>query len=174
MKERITNDRCIVAKWPEGIKNFDKKLLTEFEVCKELVTQVRGIRQQKQISPKEKLEVFEKSEAQHSTFDEVVVKLANLNSFTYTKEKVDGAFSFMILSTEFFVPLAKNINPEEEKIRLKKALEYEKGFLKSVQVKLANEKFVANAKPELIAFERKKENDTLNKINAIEEQLKGL
>ncbi|MGZ4099842.1 MAG: valine--tRNA ligase, partial [Bacteroidia bacterium] len=146
LKERTPKDCIIVASWPK-IKPGDSKILKEFEVVKELVTQVRGIRQQKQISPKEKLVVFEKSEAGHSTFDDVVVKLANLSAFKYAKEKIEGAFSFMILSTEFFVPLANNLNANEEKARLKKELEYNVGFLKSVQVKLANEKFVANAKP---------------------------
>jgi len=174
LKERDKKDCIIVADWPKQIANLNKQYLGEFEVCKELVTQVRGIRQQKQISPKEKLDVIEKSSAQHSTFDEVVIKLANLNSFKYSTEKVDGAFSFMIQSTEFYVPLANNINPEEEKMRLIKELEYNQGFLKSVQIKLSNEKFVNNAKPELIALERKKESDALSKINSIEAQLKNL
>lgn len=173
LKERTPKDCIIVAAWPK-IKIGDAAILKEFEVVKELVTQVRGIRQQKQISPKEKLEVFERSTAGHSTFDEVVVKLANLSSFTYTKNKVEAAFSFMILSTEFYVPLANNINADEEKERLSKELEYNKGFLKSVQIKLSNEKFVANAKPELIVLERKKESDALNKITSLEEQLKNL
>jgi valyl-tRNA synthetase len=173
INERKENDCIIVAEWPQ-VKTTDNKTLKEFEVVKELVTQVRGLRQQKQMSPKEKLEVIEKSESQHSTFDEVIIKLANLSAFNYTKQKVENAFSFSILSTDFYVPLANNINADEEKIRLKKELEYNQGFLKSVQIKLANEKFVANAKPELIELERKKENDALSKINSIEEQLKNL
>lgn len=118
--------------------------------------------------------MIEKSEAQHSYFDDVVVKLGNLSSFRYSKEKIDGAFSFMIKSTEFFVPLANNINKNEEKVRLTKELEYNKGFLKSVQIKLSNEKFVANAKPELIELERKKQADAEAKIKAIEQQLTAL
>jgi valyl-tRNA synthetase len=173
IKEREEKDCVIIARWPEQIKT-DEKLLKEFEAVKEIVTQVRGLRQQKQISPKEKLEVFEKSDGGNSTFDEVVKKLANLSSFSYTKNKVDNAFSFMVFSTEFFVPLSHNLNVEEEKERLKKELEYNVGFLRSVQIKLSNEKFVAKAKPELIAFERKKESDALNKIASIEEQLKNL
>jgi valyl-tRNA synthetase len=173
VRERDKKDCIIIAEWPKA-KATDPKLLQEFEVVKELVTQVRGIRQQKQISPKEKLEVFERSQDSNKMFDEVAVKLANLSSFSYTQQKVEGAASFMIFTTEFFVPLAKNINVDEEKARLKKEIEYNRGFLKSVQVKLANEKFVANAKPELIALERKKESDALSKISSLEEQLKNL
>jgi valyl-tRNA synthetase len=118
--------------------------------------------------------VFEKSNSERSYFDTVIIKLANLSAFNYTTEKVDGAFSFQIETTEFYIPLSSNINVEEEKERLIKELEYHKGFLKSVSVKLSNEKFVANAKPEVIAIERKKESDALSKIATIEEQLKTI
>lgn len=173
IKERSEKDCIIVAPWPE-VKKTDAKQLAEFEVCKEIVAMIRNIRAQKQLSPKEKLELIEKSDAQHSYFDELVKKLANLSSLTYKKEKVEGAFSFMIKSTEFFVPLSKNINVDEEKARIAKELDYNKGFLTSVQKKLANEKFVANAKPELIELERKKQADAEAKIKALEDQLAAL
>jgi valyl-tRNA synthetase len=173
IKERDDKDCVIVAAWPKT-KEQDKKLLAEFEACKEIVTTIRNIRAQKQISPKEKLELIERSDASHSYFDETVIKLANLSSLTYTQTKVDGALSFLIGSTEFYVPVSKNINVEEEKQRLHKDLEYNKGFLKSVQIKLSNEKFVANAKPELIANERKKQADAEAKIKSLEEQLQQL
>ncbi len=101
----------------------------------------------------------------------VVTKHANLSAFSYTKDKVEGAFSFQIKTTEFYIPLAQNLNKEDEIERLTKELDYNKGFLKSVQIKLSNEKFVANAKPEIIASERKKESDALSKIKTLEEQL---
>jgi len=173
IKERDDKNCVIVAQWPSE-KSINKQLVAEFEAVKEIVATIRNIRAQKQISPKEKLALIEKSEAQHSFFDEVVIKLANLSSLTYTKDKVDGAFSFMIKTTEFYVPLANNINPDEERERLTKELEYSKGFLKSVQAKLANEKFVANAKPEMVENERKKQADAESKIKSIEEQLIAL
>lgn len=174
-KDRAEKECIIVAEWPKN-KTLDQEVLKPFEVLKEVVTQVRNIRQQKNISPKEKLEVKERSDVgeQYSSFDSVIVKLANLSSYSYTKEKVEGAFGFMVLNAEFFVPLTGNINVAEEKERLTKELEYNKGFLKSVQVKLSNERFVANAKPEIIEVERKKESDALNKIKSIEEQLASL
>ncbi|MBL7931980.1 MAG: valine--tRNA ligase [Bacteroidia bacterium] len=170
IKERSDKDCVIVAEWPKQ-SAVDSKQLAEFEVAKELVTTVRNVRAQKQMSPKEKLEIVERSSAERAYFDDLIIKLANLSAFKYSKDKVEGAYGFTIKTTEFFIPLANNINIEEEKERLKKELEYNKGFLKSVQVKLANEKFVANAKPEVIAVERKKESDALSKIKAIEEQL---
>ena len=174
LKERGERDCIIVAEWPTLSANLDKKQLAEFEVSKELVTMVRNVRAQKQLSPKEKLEVFEKSDTNRSYFDNVIIKLANLSAFNYTKEKIEGAFSFQIQTTEFYIPLSSNINVEEEKERLVKELEYNKGFLKSVSVKLSNEKFVANAKPEVLAIERKKESDALSKIASLEEQLMSL
>lgn len=171
LKERDAKDCIIVAEWPKQKEDLDKKQLAEFEVSKELVAMVRNVRAQKQLSPKEKLEVIEKSEATRSYFDNTIIKLANLSAFSYTKEKVEGAFSFQIKTTEFYIPLAMNLNKEEEVERLTKELEYNKGFLKSVQIKLSNEKFVANAKPEVIEIERKKESDALSKIKTLEEQL---
>ena len=174
LKDRDEMDCIVVAEWPKQKTALNTKLLVEFELCKELVTMVRNVRAQKQLSPKEKLTLIEKSEATHSYFDDTVIKLANLSSLTYTKEKVEGTFSFTINTTEFFIPLSQNLNKEEELERISKDLEYNKGFLKSVQVKLSNEKFVANAKPEIIAIERKKEADALSKIKALEEQLTAL
>ncbi|MBK7667809.1 MAG: valine--tRNA ligase [Sphingobacteriaceae bacterium] len=173
IKERDAKDCIIVAAWPE-VKKTDAKQLGEFEVCKEIVAMIRNIRAQKQLSPKEKLELIEKSERNILILIELVIKLANLSSFSYKKEKVEGAFSFMIKTTEFLYSLSSNINVEEEKIRLAKEIDYNKGFLKSVQIKLSNEKFVANAKPELIALERKKQADAEAKIKALEEQLSAL
>jgi valyl-tRNA synthetase len=174
LKQRSEKDCVIVAEWPGQLPFVNEKMLEEFEVAKELVTVVRNVRTQKQISPKEKLEVIERSSADRSFFDPVIVKLANLSAFTYSTGKVENALSFVIRTTEFFVPVAGNINTQEEKLRLKKELEYQKGFLKSVQVKLANEKFVSKAKPEIIETERKKESDALTKIKAIEDQLSAL
>jgi valyl-tRNA synthetase len=173
INERSEKDCIIVAEWPK-VRAIDSKALTEFEVCKELVAAIRNLRAQKQMSPKEKLELIQRSEAQKGYFDELVIKLANLSSYSYSKEKREGAFSFMIKSTEFAVPLSQNINKEEEKTRLAKELEYNKGFLKSVQAKLANERFVQNAKAEILENERKKLADAEAKIKSIEAQLNTL
>jgi len=171
-KSRDEMDCIIVAEWPK-VTSIEKTTLVAFEVVKEVVTQVRNIRQQKNISPKEKLEVLEKSEIgrEQSRFDAVITKLANLSAYSYTEQKVEGAIGFMVLNAEFFVPIKGNVNADEEKARLVKELDYNEGFLKSVQVKLLNERFVANAKPEVIEAERKKQDDALNKIKLIKEQL---
>ncbi len=174
LADRKERDAIIVAKWPE-IEKPDVDIIAKVEVLKEVVGTIRNLRQQKNISPKEKLDVFEMSKVERSVpcrLDPVVIKLCNLNSYNYTTEKIKGAYGFIVKTVELFIPL--QVDAGEEKERLKKELEYNQGFLVSVQKKLANEKFVANAKPELIELERRKQSDAESKIKAIEEQLSNL
>lgn len=173
LKERKETDCVVMAQWPK-INNVDEQVLGEFEVVKEIVQAVRNIRAQKQLSPKEKLQVIERSEAQHSYFDALACKLANLSAFTYSKEEVNGAINFMVKTTEFYVPLNGNIDKDEEKTRLLKELDYNKGFLNSVLKKLENQNFVSKAKPEVLAMEQKKKADAESKIKTIEAQLQQL
>ncbi|MES2592127.1 MAG: valine--tRNA ligase [Bacteroidota bacterium] len=175
IKEREAKDCIIVAEWPKA-KAGSTGIVKDFEIVMEVITNIRNIRKQKNISPKEKLQVFEKVNQGEAikTYDSIIVKLCNLTSFEYVNQKVDGAISFVLKHAEFYVPLLQNIDVAAEKERLAKDLEYNKGFLKSVEIKLSNEKFVANAKPELIANEKKKLADAEAKIKAIEEQLIGL
>lgn len=171
IRERSYGDACVVAKWPEQ-KNFSSLFLEKFAIAIETVAQVRNIRNQKNIHPKEMVELLVKTSSPDNSFDSIIQKLAGISSVKYVNEKPASAAGFIIKSNEYFVPI--RINPEEEKARLKKELEYNQGFLQSVQKKLANEKFVANAKPELIELERRKQMDAESKIKAIEEQLANL
>lgn len=173
--ERSDKNCIIVAEWPKT-KNQNADIIKHFDVVMEVITNIRNIRKQKNISPKEKLQVFEKVNQGEiiKTYDSLIIKLCNLSSFEYVTAKVDGAFSFVLKHAEYYVPLAQNIDVAAEKERLAKDLDYNKGFLKSVQAKLANEKFVANAKPEMVENEKKKLADAESKIKAIEEQLAGL
>ncbi|MDQ3046673.1 MAG: class I tRNA ligase family protein, partial [Bacteroidota bacterium] len=175
IKERDTKECIIVATWPKE-ESVNAEILSHFEIVMEVVSNIRNIRKQKNIPPKEKLQVFEKVNQGEiiKTYDELIIKLCNLSSFEYVTSKVDNALSFVLKHAEFFVPLTITINVEEERSRLKKELDYNSGFLKSVQAKLANEKFVANAKPELLENEKKKQTDAEAKIRAIEEQLSAL
>jgi valyl-tRNA synthetase len=173
--ERNEKECILVSTWPIT-KNEGSTIIHDFEYIIELITTVRNIRKQKNISPKEKLELFEKTntEASLKKYNPLVTKLCNLTAHHYVNAKVDGAYSFVLQQGEFYIPLAQNIDLEAERARLSKDLEYNQGFLKSVQIKLSNEKFVANAKPELLANEKKKQADAEAKIKAIEEQLSGL
>jgi valyl-tRNA synthetase len=104
----------------------------------------------------------------------LIMKLSNISAVHYTTDKVDNAASFINNNIEFYVPLVGRIDIAAEKEKLLKDLDYNKGFLKSVQTKLANERFVANAKPEIVESERKKEADAMNKIRTLEEQIAAL
>ena len=104
----------------------------------------------------------------------LIVKLGNLSTMEYINESMKGAFSFVLEGKEFFIPFGEEMDTAAEKDKILAELEYIKGFLKSVQGKLSNEKFVANAKPEIIENERKKEADALAKIATIEQSIAGL
>jgi len=173
--ERNEKECIIIAEWPEVLIG-KTEVVKDFGVVMEVITNIRNIRKQKNISPKEKLQVFEKVNQGEiiKDYDGIIMKLCNLSSFEYVNQKVDGAVSFVLKHAEFYVPISQNIDVEAERERLAKDLEYNKGFLKSVEIKLANEKFVANAKPEMLANERKKQADAEAKIKAIEEQLMSL
>jgi valyl-tRNA synthetase len=175
LQDRADKDCIIVAQWPV-IKNENKLITTHFETVMEVVTNIRNLRKQKNISPKEKLQVFEKVNKGEiiKTYDDIIIKLCNLSSFEYVTAKVDNAFSFNANHAEFYIPLTQDVDVDAEKERIAKELDYNKGFLKSVQVKLANERFVQNAKPEILENEKKKQADAEAKIKALEEQLKML
>jgi valyl-tRNA synthetase len=173
--ERDASDCIIVAPWPEESK-FDKSILMRFAALQETIAGVRTIRNEKNISPKESLELFIRMDEnpESKSFEPVIKKLCNVSVINYTNEKIENAASFISGNTEFFVPLAGRIDVKAEKEKLKKEIDYNKGFLKSVMAKLSNEKFVSNAKPDIIANEEKKKNDAEAKIKVLEEQLSGL
>jgi valyl-tRNA synthetase len=176
IKERDVKEAIIVAKWP-SLNTSNTQLLSDFEQVKEIVSAIRNLRKEKNISPKEAFSLSVKQN-ENSTylnaFEGTIIKLGNLTSIEKTDTKVESAFSFMVKSDEFYVPMTANIDIEAEKDKLMKELEYNKDFLQSVMVKLGNQKFVANAKPDVIANERKKQADAESKIKSIEEQLVGM
>lgn len=175
IKQRNENECIIISKWP-NIENYDKNILEKFDTLIQLVAAVRNFRNQKGISPKEKLEIFQYShkEVNYSEIDPIAIKLCNLSKYGYTNSKLDGAYTFLIKTMEFFIPLNGNIDKAAEIERLNKELEYNKGFLESVLKKLNNEKFISSAPQKVIEIERKKQADAEAKIKAIEEQLMAL
>jgi valyl-tRNA synthetase len=175
IKERNEKDCIIIAEWPKA-ESFDKAIIEQFDTLIQFVAAVRNLRNQKGISPKEKLDVYQFSTKtdNYCEFDAIAIKLCNLSAFNYTDKKIEGAYSFLIKTLEFFVPLQGNIDAGAELERLTKELEYNKGFLNSVMKKLSNEKFVNSAPEKVIEMERKKQADAEAKIKAIEEQLLAL
>ncbi len=173
--ERAELDCCIVAQQPI-IGEINLKLLNEINTIREVVSEIRNTRNVKQISPKEALPLTIKSnsEINYQTYQPVLAKLGNLSEVSFTSEKIIGAASFIAGTDEFFIELANNIDVEAERERMQKELIYLQGFLKSVTSKLSNERFVQNAKAEIVANEQQKKADAEAKIIILEEGLAGL
>lgn len=172
--ERTPEQALIIAEYPV-LKSFDEKLIADFDFAAEVIAGVRTIRKEKNIAMKEAIDLKVVNNENVSTyFDSVITKLGNITSLEYISEKIDGALTYRVKSNEYFIPVSGNIDIAAEIAKLTEELVYTQGFLKSVQVKLSNEKFVANAKPEIIANERKKEADALAKIATIEQSLASL
>jgi len=104
----------------------------------------------------------------------VISKLGNLESFDYVNEPVEGALTYRVKSNEYFIPMEGSIDVEAEIKKLTEELNYTEGFLKSVQKKLSNERFVAGAPEQVVASEKKKEADALAKIETIKASLTSL
>ncbi len=170
LKERADGESICVQPFPKG-GAVEEDVLANFEILTELVSWVRNTRQSKGISPKESLplEIKTNSPKRYVWVESLILKLANINSISYSDE-VHGITN-VIKGDEFGLDLGENLDTEAEKATLLKDLEYNQGFKRSVESKLANEKFVANAKPEIIERERAKLADAEAKIKAIEEAL---
>ena len=175
IKDRKEGESIMVAEMPQP-EAFDEQLLKQFETAAEAIQSVRSIRKEKNIPFKDEIQLFVKknNESAELTFDPVVKKLCNLSELTYVDEKVDNALSFILHSTEFYIPLTESVDIEAEIAKLEEELKYTEGFLKSVEKKLSNERFVNNAPEQVVAMERKKQEDAQNKIAVIREQLISL
>jgi len=171
--DKIT-DSIMIDKLPEA-GDVDEVLLSQFELVKEVIGAVRNIRKEKNIPNKEILELFVvPDENYHDRFDSVLVKMANLSGIRTTNEKIGNSVSFIVKSTEYFVPMSDNINIEEELDKLNTDLKYYEGFLASVMKKLGNERFVQSAPANVVANENAKKNDAEAKIKAIKERIQDL
>jgi valyl-tRNA synthetase len=174
LAERTKEEALIVSTWPT-MKPFNANMIADFDNTIEVISGIRTIRKDKNIPFKDSIELKIVNNDKSSTyFDSVVSKLGNITTLDYVSDKVEGALSFRVKSNEYFIPITGNINVEEEIAKLTEELNYTKGFLKSVQGKLSNEKFVAGAPEKVIEMERKKEADALAKIATIEQSLAGL
>ncbi len=174
LAKRTPEEALIVSTWPE-LKPFNADIISDFENTIEVISGIRNIRKDKNIPFKDAIELKAINNDKVSTyFDSVVTKLGNLTSLEYILDKVNGALSFRVKSNEYFIPITGNVDIDVEIKKLKEELKYTQGFLKSVEAKLSNEKFVAGAPEKVLGIERQKQADALSKIATLEQSLLSL
>jgi valyl-tRNA synthetase len=173
IKERDAMDSIMVSLLP-ATEKYCSCTLDKMEVTKEIIAGIRNIRAEKGISPREAFEMFYKGSLDAAN-NCIIEKLANISNIAEAPESIDGAsVTFMVGTTEISIPLGNNINAEEEISKMESEIKYLQGFLVSVEKKLGNEKFVANAKPEVVENERKKKADAESKIATLQANIAAL
>ena len=152
----------------------DDELVAQIENVKQIVSGVRMVRNQKNIAPKEQLDLQVVGKNDYAEFDAVTIKMANLKSINVVAEKDATASAFMVGTDEFAVPVGDMIDVEAEIAKMEAQLQHLEGFLAGVKKKLSNERFVANAPEAVVALERKKQSDSEEKIASLKESIAAL
>ena len=171
ISERSISEALVIAQQKKS-EPYNEDKIKDFDFAKEVISGVRNYRQSKGISPRETVEVF--TNVSELANAEVIQKLANISEINFNQKTDKPSFTFLVGANEFSIPLSENLDLGEEKEKTEEEIKYLKGFLISVDKKLSNEKFVANAKPEVVEIERKKQKDAQDKIALLEEKLKSL
>jgi valyl-tRNA synthetase len=175
IRERKEEETIMYFRQPEVMKP-EPELISQFAFAEEVISQIRTIRKEKNIPFKDTVGLFIKknyNEKPDTTLDGVVSKLCNIGELGYTHEKMEGALSFVIGNTEFFIPVTESIDVDSEIAKLEEELKYTKGFLDSVEKKLSNKKFVSGAPAPVVDAERKKKSDAEERIHILEDQIRG-
>ena len=169
--ERTPQDAMIVTAYPELLE-FDNAYINAVSQVKEVISNIRKIRKEKNIPQKESivLSVIENEKLPLDTLS-LITKMGNVSEINIVLEPVDNAGSFRVKFNEYFVPLEGLVDEAAEKEKLEEELAYTEGFLKGVQKKLSNERFVNNAPEKVVAMEKKKEADALEKIELLKKRL---
>lgn len=172
--DRKPEEALIVSDWPEQCE-YDVDYLADFELIKEVIGNIRNIRKTKSIPFREviTLQLIDKEE-RSSRFDTLIMKMGNISMIEKIDEPLKKALSFRVKSNEYFIPMGDVLDVEAEIEKLKKELAYNEGFLKSVEKKLNNQRFVDNAPEKVVEKERQKQADAVAKIEAVKEQLENL
>ena len=174
IEARTPEQALIIAAYPQAEK-IDEKLLADFDFAAHVVAGIRTIRKEKNIAFKETIDLsILNNENIPADFDAIISKLGNITTLNYVSEKVEGALTFRVRANEYFIPVSGAINVEAEIQKLTEELNYTQGFLKSVQKKLGNERFVSNAPEPVVASEKNKEADALAKIETLKASLASL
>lgn len=170
IKPRAEKEYLIVAPWPV-YPQADQTALDKMDWVLELVTAIRNFRNEKGIAFREALAVYTK---EVPAWNSVARKLANISAVEQTEAKPEGAFTVIVKAREFYIPAGEHVDKDAELKKINEELVYTRGFMESVAKKLSNERFVQNAKPEVVEVERRKMADAEAKIKSLEEQLAAL
>ncbi|MEM0993062.1 MAG: class I tRNA ligase family protein, partial [Bacteroidota bacterium] len=180
LKERKQGEDCIVSTYPKA-DSYDQAMIEKVEKAKELTAKVREIRNTKGLSPKEALPLFvHQTDASTSLYELVglkamIVKMANLTDLSFTDaDELDSTIAFLSGTEKYFLEVQLTIDVAAERAKLQKELTHQRGFLKGVEKKLSNERFVNNAPAAVVEKERKKLADGQARVKILEESLASL
>lgn len=176
LRKRQEGEDIIVSQMPTAAA-YDATLLKQFDHISEIVNQIRKLRKEKNIANKESLELYAVGQGlqAYQPLLPIVQKLGNINRIHLDADKPEGMNAqFMALAMEFYIPMQNNVDVEAEREKLHKELQYQQGFLTSVEKKLSNSRFVDNAPAKVVEMEKKKQSDAQEKIAKIEEMLRSL
>ncbi len=173
ISERKAGESIMVAPWPKA-GDFEEAVLDKFEKIKELIASIRTVRLQKNIAQKVAIKLNIISEDHDATYNSIVEKMCNLSEIIKAKVKDPTAASFLVRTTEYEIPLLESIDIEAEKKKTLAEIERFEGFLKGVMAKLSNERFIANAKAEIVERERQKRSDAESKLQSLKDKLNKL
>ena len=163
-----------ISNWPE-MEDYNLKSVNEFETTKEIISQIRNYRKEKNISFKTSLDLYYLPDKNPPENIEIIKKIASINKLEESsKENFEMVNSFIIKNHEFFIPLDGGFDKDAEIEKLKKELDYNEGFLKSVENKLKNENFVKNAPDAIVKIEKQKVSDTKSKIKSLQKSISEL
>ncbi|MEI7500239.1 MAG: valine--tRNA ligase [Bacteroidota bacterium] len=176
LEERGEGESIMLSSQPVA-GSFDQNIIDKFSFAEDVIMAVRNTRKDKNIPQKESIRLYirkNNSEVPDTTFDSLVAKLCNISELDYIEEKIPDSISFVVGSTEFFIPLTGIIDVDVEIKKLEEELVYTNGFLAKVMQKLSNESFVKNAPVSVVESERKKKEDAAARLTVLEEQIKDL
>tara|TARA_B100000686_G_scaffold355369_1_gene473691 strand:- start:19826 stop:22453 length:2628 start_codon:yes stop_codon:yes gene_type:complete len=172
-EKRNSSQALIITPWPKA-KNFDIKVLESFEIVKQIVGGVRNFRKEYNIGQKLQLDLFYNKKTSIG-FSSVIIKLAGLKNYSYTNSISNlTSSSFRVIKQEFFIPIEKKLNIEEERNKLISELNYLEGFLNSSLKKLSDKRFINNAPNEIILLEKRKVTDAKEKIKTLKKSISNL
>jgi valyl-tRNA synthetase len=179
LRDRHDGVDCTIQRYPKP-EDVDLQLIRRVETAKEIIGKVRDLRNQHQIKPREELTLWLQQNSHTEAFmqeaglKEMMEKLAVLKQLDFCSAEPANTQSFIVGADQYYVEIERTVDAEVETEKLQEELKYQYGFLKSVQAKLQNERFVSGAPAQVLENERKKEADALQRIQIIEESLKRL